>query len=347
MTQRRWNSAGAVRSYDTDAEVRIGKCETVDAAIAFAVGATRVRRQGSRLLCRRPCPARGTRSSGCIPRTGVWTMSSHDAELEQMRAGVSCAVLLERHPPPWQLDEKQSTRHCLKYRRAESEILLVTHEGRGWWDPGSTAKGDVFGLVQYLNPGLNFGEVRKLLRPFIGLSPSYPIHEACQAKVGPVVPFDVKWDSRRRPARGSPTWRYLTEQRRLPPPIVLAAVYADALREGPYASAWFAHRDHEATLTGIEMRGPDYRGFSPGGEQDLVPTAGQVEDQQRPGASSRGGRSADRRHERRRRRTSACRHPLRRDRGRHGARHDHGAGTTAPCALGHAGWRAGCGDRQR
>ncbi len=79
---------------------------------------------------------------------------SHDAELDELRAGVSCAVLLERHPPPWQLDKGESTRRCLKYRRGEGEIILVTHEGRGWWDPGSTAKGDVFSLVQHLEPGL-------------------------------------------------------------------------------------------------------------------------------------------------------------------------------------------------
>jgi hypothetical protein len=58
-------------------------------------------------------------------------MSEQDAELEQMRAGVSCAASLEDHPPPWQLDKKESTGRCLKYRRAKGEILLVTHEARG------------------------------------------------------------------------------------------------------------------------------------------------------------------------------------------------------------------------
>jgi hypothetical protein len=57
-------------------------------------------------------------------------VSVQDAELEAMRSGVSCAVLLERHPPPWQLEKKESTRNCLKYRRAKCEIPLVTHEGR-------------------------------------------------------------------------------------------------------------------------------------------------------------------------------------------------------------------------
>jgi Toprim-like/Protein of unknown function (DUF3991) len=203
-------------------------------------------------------------------------MTGHDVELEQLRAKVSCAVLLERLPPPWQLDKQQSTRRCLKYRRAEGEVLLVTHAGRGWWDPGSTAKGDVFRLVQYLNPGLNFGEVRKVLRPFIGLSPSYPVHEGRSAKNRPDVPFGVKWDRRPVPARGSPTWRYLTETRQIPAPVVVAAIRAGALREGPHASAWFAHRDPDGRLTGIEMRGPAYRGFSPGGAKTLFCLPGRL-----------------------------------------------------------------------
>jgi hypothetical protein len=203
-------------------------------------------------------------------------MSSQDAELAEMRAEISCAVLLEQHPPPWQLDKKESTRHCLKYRRAKGEILLVTHQGRGWWDPGSRAKGDVFGLMQYLSPGLNFGAVRKALRPFIGLSPAFPAHERPSIKRAPDVPFTVKWELRRLPSPGSPTWRYLTETRGLPGPVVTEAISAGVLREGPYASAWFAHLGHDGCLTGIEMRGPDYRGFSPGGEKTLFRFSGHV-----------------------------------------------------------------------
>jgi len=197
-------------------------------------------------------------------------MSGNDAELDHMRASVSCAVLLECLPPPWRLDKRQSTRRCLKYRRAEGEILLVTHEGRGWWDPCSAAKGDVFRLVQFLEPSLNFGEVRKVLRPFIGLSPAYPVHERCLARERPLIPVGVKWEHRRRvPVEGSPVWRYLAEVRGLPPPVILAAISAGVLREGPYASAWFAHTDHDGRMTGIEMRGPDYRCFSPGGKKTL------------------------------------------------------------------------------
>ena len=52
-------------------------------------------------------------------------MNEQDAEIERLKSGVSCAVLLERLPPPWWLDRGQSTRHSLKYRRATGEILIV------------------------------------------------------------------------------------------------------------------------------------------------------------------------------------------------------------------------------
>ena len=194
---------------------------------------------------------------------------NRDAELETLRAEVSCAVLLEQHAPPWQLDKRESTRNCLKYRRGEGEIILVTHHGRGWWDPGSTAKGDVFSLVQHLEPSLNLGQVRKLLRPLAGLQPAFPEHLRKTTRHEPVVSVDVRWNRRHAPRPGSPCWRYLADERQLPETALQAAIRADVLREGPHASAWFAHRNHAGRLTGIEMRGPSFRGFSPGGDKSL------------------------------------------------------------------------------
>ena len=142
-------------------------------------------------------------------------MSRQDGELEELRT-VSCAALLERLPPSWQLDKTESTRRCLKYRRGKGEIILVTHEGRGWWDPGSTtARGDVFNLVQHLQPGTNFGQVCKLLREFIGIAPSYPVHQRTRERETPPVPALDRWAKRRPMWRGSPAWTYLTGVRRL------------------------------------------------------------------------------------------------------------------------------------
>ena len=107
-----------------------------------------------------------------------------------------------------------------------------------------------------------------MLRDFAGIAPSFPevLRERRPASSAAVA---ERWERRPHLSRGSPAWLYLTEQRRLPESILLAARAADAVREGPHGSAWFAHRDAAGVLTGIEMRGPDYRNFSAGGGKTL------------------------------------------------------------------------------
>jgi len=197
-------------------------------------------------------------------------MSGHDVELDQLRAGVSCAALLERLQPGWLLDKGESTPKCLKYRRGAGEVLIINHGGRGWWDPMSDAKGDVFSLTQHLDPGLNFGQVRKLLRGMVGIRPAHPEMERGPGRPDrPAVPVAQLWARRRRLGRGSATWGYLTGERALPAAVLAAADLFGAVREGPCGSAWFAHRGHAGELTGIDMRGPDWRGFSKQSDKSL------------------------------------------------------------------------------
>ena len=196
-------------------------------------------------------------------------MSEQDIEIEWLKASVSCAALLERLAPVWRLDRAESTRRSLKYRRGPGEIVIVSHGGRGWWDPLSERKGDIFTLVRHLDPELSFGGARCVLRGFAGIAPVFP--EALRARRTRASPLPVaaRWARCRPLSRGSPVWRYLAGQRALPERILMAADAADAVREGPRGSAWFAHRDDAGFLTGIEMRGSDYRNFSAGGDKTL------------------------------------------------------------------------------
>ena len=197
----------------------------------------------------------------------VRDIAEDQRELEALRAGVDCATVLEREG--FLLDKAESTKRCQKYRREGGQIVIVNHDGRGWWDPHDrVAKGDVFKLVQHLHSGMSLGHVRRMLRPMLGIAPTQlPMQR--QKTRGPQRPAAELWLQRPPVQPNSAVWRYLTEVRCLPAAVVAAATVQDALREGVRGTAWFAHRDHERKVTGIEMRGPDYRGFSSGGDKTL------------------------------------------------------------------------------
>ena len=152
-------------------------------------------------------------------------MIGQDAKLDQLRSGISCAAMLERIPPAWRLGRRGSTRRALKYRRGEGEVVIVNHDGRGWWESQSSAKGDVFDLMQFLDPSLNFGQVRQVLRPFVRLSPSFPDALRTPTTEAPERPLAERWAARPRLRRGSLVWCYLADVRA-------------EIREGPFAEIY-------------------------------------------------------------------------------------------------------------
>ena len=120
-----------------------------------------------------------------------------------------------------------------------------------------------------MEPGLTFGQVRRVLSDLLGIAPCFPTVSAARRERAPGLPLPQRWSARPVLSRGSRTWRYLTGARALEAPVLVAASRVDAVREGPCGSAWFAHRDATGGIAGIEMRGPDYRGFSAGGAKTL------------------------------------------------------------------------------
>lgn len=186
-------------------------------------------------------------------------------DIENLKTQVGCAAVLES--AGFALDAKESTRRAAKFRRG-SDIIIVTHEGRGWFDPLSDDKGDVFSLVSHLDH-VGFAKALERVAALIGFQPSTPVWSKAAGERTPGVSVAERWEQRRRPWQGSATWNYLCGERCLSPHLVLSAIDQGALREGPYGSMWAAHTDADGAITGWEERGAEWRGFATGGAKVL------------------------------------------------------------------------------
>ncbi|TDH61232.1 DUF3991 domain-containing protein [Dankookia rubra] len=199
-----------------------------------------------------------------------------DPELEHFRETVDCRTVLDR--AGWKVDQAESIEGAVKFRRSEGEILIVTHNGRGWFDPLSKGqglneeRGDVIALDQRLNGG-SLGHVRKRLRLLSGVAPRLiPMSRPSSSQVSvpsPSAEPALRWRAAEPPRPGSAGWRYLSEQRSIPEQMIRAAVQADVLREGIYGTLWGAHHTENGDITGWEMRGPQFKGFSKGGDKSV------------------------------------------------------------------------------
>ncbi|GBQ47330.1 DUF3991 and TOPRIM domain-containing protein [Komagataeibacter europaeus] len=196
-----------------------------------------------------------------------------DQEITYLRDNVDCRTLLERDG--FTLYPGESSNHVWKYVRKSGadghQIIIVNNHGRGWFAPlENQVKGDVFGLVQYLYRGENFGRARVRLRKLAGIAPALPAAVRPSAPAQNGLNLVDRWKSRQMPDPQSAAWRYLTKERRLPVATVRRAVDAAVLAEGPYGTMWAAHCDVERTMTGWEMRGPNMKSaFCKGGEKAL------------------------------------------------------------------------------
>jgi hypothetical protein len=186
-------------------------------------------------------------------------------EIEKLRETVGCQALLETSG--FALDLKESTKRALKYRRG-ADIIIVTHDGRGWFDPLGDEKGDVFGLVTHLDP-CDFSDACSRVAALAGFQASQPIRQEPEQRRPILTSIPDDWATRRRPTPGSATWQYLRWQRCFPSLIIRSAIASNLLREGPSGSMWASHTDDDGNVCGWEARGPEWRGFATGGSKML------------------------------------------------------------------------------
>lgn len=186
-------------------------------------------------------------------------------EIERLRETIGCPAVLETSG--FAIDLKGSTKRAMKYRRG-SDIIIVTHSGRGWFDPLSDEKGDVFSLVTHLQ-ACDFLDGCARVAALAGFRPSQPNWHGGDDERSDSATILQRWANRSPPSPGSAAWRYLTSKRCLPASVIRAANAQGVLREGPRGSLWAAHLDERGGVCGWEGRGPEWRGFAKGGSKIL------------------------------------------------------------------------------
>lgn len=186
-------------------------------------------------------------------------------DVEELKERVPCAAVLEK--AGFAMDLKESTRRAVKHRRG-SDIVIVIHDGKGWFDPLSDAKGDVYALVAHLER-VGFAECLDRVAELVGFAPTEPVWTRPAREHDGDLAIAERWLRRRKPWPGSLTWRYLRDERSLSEAVIRAAIRNDRLREGPRGSMWAAHSDAAGLVIGWEERGPEWRGFATGGAKVL------------------------------------------------------------------------------
>ena len=187
------------------------------------------------------------------------------SELEELKEKVFCPAVLET--AGFDIDKRESTRRAIKYRRGD-DIIIVIHDGKGWFDPLSDAKGDVFGLVEHLDR-IPFASALSVVVDLVGFTPSTPVWNPPVKNRAVDQTVAERWTARRKPRPGSATWRYLTETRGISDAVLRQVISAGLLREGPHGSMWAGHWDADGRIVGWEERGPTWRGFASGGAKVL------------------------------------------------------------------------------
>jgi hypothetical protein len=218
-------------------------------------------------ICRqpRPCPLRSSRLRGSVPR-GAEEESQHGKVRRGDAPGTGDGETGNRGTEGARC--LRGRRKAVKYRRGETEIVIVIHQERGWFDPLSDAKGDVFSLAEHIGAN-GFNEAVRCVSDLVGFMPTEPAWTKHSRARAPELGIADRWRARRKPWRGSLTRRYLCDERKIPEAVIRAAIRHDRLREGPQGSMWAAHLDNDGVISGWEERGPNWRGFSNGGNTVL------------------------------------------------------------------------------
>lgn len=198
-------------------------------------------------------------------------------ELERFKSEINLVQYAEGQG--YQIDRKDSSRASTVMRQGADKIIVATsQDGHGIYFSvrDSTDNGSIIDFVQR-RQGLNLGQVRKALRPWLDPSPSSSYRPAVERKPEAErarKPEPSTADRQQvlavwmtlQPAQGRHP--YLENERALSPATLADPRFIGMLRQDARGNAVFPHYD-KLGLAGYELKNKGYTGFSKHGSKAI------------------------------------------------------------------------------
>ncbi|MEZ6061104.1 MAG: DUF3991 and TOPRIM domain-containing protein [Planctomycetaceae bacterium] len=198
-------------------------------------------------------------------------MQSRSDELEQMKRIDLCQYAASRG---FVLDRRQSSRSSAVMKHPNGDKLIVTKSKTGqfiYFNAKGNDSGTIIDFIQ-TRDRVSLGEVRKLLRPWIGINPNPLLPRDLPASPMELQPSEhdaarvlTTW-LEARPIAGSHP--YLETERGIPRSLLADPIFADRIRIDRRGNALFPHHNADG-LCGFELKNRNFTGFSPGGIKAL------------------------------------------------------------------------------
>lgn len=193
-------------------------------------------------------------------------------ELEQFKTSINLVEYAESQG--YEIDSRESSKASVVLRRGDDKIIVATDaDGHGIYFSvkDDSDHGSIIDFVQKRD-GLNLGQVRRVLRPWVGGSPAtyVPRAQAPQRSKPASTSADRRqvlavW-SKMQPTNGDHP--YLTIDRKIEQATQADPRFVGMVRLDVKGNAVFPHYD-EAGITGYELKNRAFTGFASGGEKAL------------------------------------------------------------------------------
>lgn len=201
-------------------------------------------------------------------------LTSRKEELEEFKCLIDLPAYIESRG--YQLDQRASSRRYRVLRHANGDKLIVTRKAGGHWVYSNVRderdRGTIIDFIANRDH-VSLGEIRKILRPFIGAWASSPGLLRSDQNFGHadgpgLAKVRAAWD------RATPLTTGLAylEQRGIPRRVMMHSAFAASIRTDRRGNALFAHHGADG-LCGFEIKNQGFTGFATGGAKALFRSA--------------------------------------------------------------------------